>query len=567
MAKYRLTGPDGATYEVTAPDTASEDEVMKTFHSSMKGASADFEKRKAADMAADRKKYAPTGSDFENAAAGAGKAIVDTGRGIAGLFGADNRAEIEESRRLDAPLMDTKAGLAGNVAGHIATAATPGVALKGAALGANALRATGAANALGAAGSAAIAPTTLKGAATLGGASGLVQPALDGSERAMNVGLGAAGSAAGQGAVNGLARLVRPNTSPAVQSLMAEGITPTPGQILGGGFKRAEEGLSSIPYVGDGIKRGQARAVEQLNDAAFNRALKPIGEKLPAGLQGREAVAHVESTLGAKYDALLPQMTAKKDAAFSAEVQNLRQMVKTGAIDPNARKAFERIINNDVLGKFQGQGAMTGQTLKQVESDLGTAIKRFAASQDADQRLVADALREVQSSLRDMVTRNNPAHAAELKSINEGWANFKRVQKAAAGLGADDGIFSAAQLQNAVKASDRSKDKGAFARGNALMQDLSDGAKKVLGPKLPDSGTPYRSLAALGLGGGAGMAAGVDPTYLGGAAAIPLLFSRPGQNALATLLARRPESADQAANALRRLAPYAALPAIGTSDR
>ncbi len=28
MAKYRITGPDGGTYEVNAPDTATEAEVM-----------------------------------------------------------------------------------------------------------------------------------------------------------------------------------------------------------------------------------------------------------------------------------------------------------------------------------------------------------------------------------------------------------------------------------------------------------------------------------------------------------------------------------------------------------
>jgi hypothetical protein len=165
------------------------------------------------------------------------------------------------------------------------------------------------------------------------------------------------------------------------------------------------------------------------------------------------------------------------------------------------------------------------------------------------------------------VTRNNPAQAAELKAINTGYANFKRVQRAAAGLGAEDGIFSPAQLQSAVKAGDRSKDKSKFARGEALMQDLSEPGKAVLGNKVPDSGTPYRTLAALGLGGAGAGYAGVDPTTIGGAALIPLAFTRPGKNALAALLARRPDSAEPVANALRRLAPYAALPAIGASDR
>ena len=52
---------------------------------------------------------------------------------------------------------------------------------------------------------------------------------------------------------------------------------------------------------------------------------------------------------------------------------------------------------------------------------------------------------------------------------------------------------------------DRSKDKSKFAKGDALMQDLSESAKTALGNKVPDSGTPYRSMvAALAASGGAG---------------------------------------------------------------
>lgn len=36
MAKYRITGPDGAVYEVTAPDDATEDQVMSYFQSQMR---------------------------------------------------------------------------------------------------------------------------------------------------------------------------------------------------------------------------------------------------------------------------------------------------------------------------------------------------------------------------------------------------------------------------------------------------------------------------------------------------------------------------------------------------
>jgi hypothetical protein len=227
-------------------------------------------------------------------------------------------------------------------------------------------------------------------------------------------------------------------------------------------------------------------------------------------------------------------------------------MVQSGAIDPKAVNFFNNWVDNNVLNKFKGQGVVIGDTLKGIQSDLRETINRLSASTDADQRLIGSALKETQDQIRQLVIRNNPDFAKELKAIDTGYANFKRVERAAAGLGAEEGVFSPAQLQNAVKAMDKSKDKSRFAKGEALMQDLSESAKTALGNKVPDSGTPYRALvAALAAAGGAG-AAGFPTvaTALGGLAASPLIYSQTGQNALASLLTKRPEFANALASQL-----------------
>jgi len=342
-------------------------------------------------------------------------------------------------------------------------------------------------------------------------------------------------------------------TSPQIQSLMKEGITPTAGQILGGGYKRAEEALTSVPVLGDFIKGAQNRAMQDVNRVAFNRALTPIGEKLPEGVIGREAVQFVSEKLDDAYGKLLPKMTVVQDVPFQQNISTLKNMVQSGAIDPKAVKFFNTWVDNNVINKFQGQGAITGQTLKQVQSDLRETISRLSASTDADQRLIGDALKETQDQVRQLVTRSNPQYATELKAIDTGYANFKRVEKAASALGAEEGVFSPAQLQNAVKAMDKSKDKREFAKGEAYMQDLSESAKTALGNKVPDSGTPYRALVgAIAAAGGAG-AAGFPSvaTALGALAASPLLYSKTGQNALATLLTKRPDIANELATQLR----------------
>ena len=401
---------------------------------------------------------------------------------------------------------------------------------------------------------------TMGGRALLGGVAGAGNAALVPAtsdrlsfvdEKAQQVGLGAAFGAAAPAVVGGVSRIISPKASvnPQVALLNREGVRPTVGQTLGGVANRIEEKLTSLPVIGDSIAHTRQRAVEQLDRAALNRALAPIGERLPNGVAGREAVEATEAAISRGYNRLLPSLTVQADQQFATSLGGLRNAVSTGAIDPRAAKSFERILQNDVLSKFGGQSAMTGQTFKQVESDLGAHIRRLGQSQDADQRLVGDALKQLQGELRQLLTRSNPDKSRELQALNTAWANFKRPQRAASMVGAEDGVFSPGQLHNAVKAADRSKDHGRFARGDALMQDLSEAGKTVLGPKVPDSGTAGRLFL-----GGLSLA---DPTLSAplALAAGGLMYSPPVQGLLTRAITSRPQSAQAMAEALRQASP------------
>lgn len=155
--------------------------------------------------------------------------------------------------------------------------------------------------------------------------------------------------------------------------------------------------------------------------------------------------------------------------------------------------------------------------------------------------------------------RTNPNSAERLQAINLGYANFKRMQRAASSVAADEGVFTPAMLQNAVKAADRSKDKARFAEGNALMQDLSSAGKSMLQNKVPNSGTTDRLLmtgGTLGLGGAGFM---LDPMIPLGMAAAGgaggLLYTQPAQSLLRGLVAARPGFAQPTADVLRKAAP------------
>lgn len=108
---------------------------------------------------------------------GAGKAFVDVGRGAGQMLGLVDQGTVDEEKRLSAPLMDTGAGMAGNIGANILTALIPG-------------------------------GNTVKGAALVGAGLSALQPTATGESRLNNTllggGLGAGGALAAKGIGRGL---------------------------------------------------------------------------------------------------------------------------------------------------------------------------------------------------------------------------------------------------------------------------------------------------------------------------------------------------------------------------
>jgi hypothetical protein len=242
--------------------------------------------------------------------------------------------------------------------------------------------------------------------------------------------------------------------------------------------------------LGDTIKNAQRRSFQDLNTAAINRSLDPIGGRLPAGTTGRDAIAYAQHQLGDAYDNVLNRIGAvHPDQQFAGEMAQLGQMTRN--LPQQTADQFDRILQNEVTGRIDANGVMTPQGLKAAESNLGQLAREYRRNPDYDTRTMGTAIEQAQANLRTMLARVAPQHAQELQRINEGWANFMRVQRASSSLGAESGVFTPEQLQSAVKAMDPSRNKGTFARGDALMQDLSEAAKNVMGNKVPDSGRPF----------------------------------------------------------------------------
>lgn len=391
------------------------------------------------------------------------------------------------------------------------------------------------------------APMLVGGPVAAGAEFGaLTTDAKDASGVLTDAALGAAGGKLGDLAVKGVQRVVAPKVGAAVKKLMDEGVQLTPGQITGGVAKRIEDTATSIPFTGDMIKSAQRNSLATFNRAAVNRAL-PAGQKLPDSVAaGHDAIAHAQTTLDNAYQTVLTSLTVTRDARTVSELSNLRALAQN--LSPDAAKQVASNIDTVEKAFSPGAGKMSGQAMKDLDSELGRLGRAYRSSSVGGERLVGNALAEVQNILRDTVQRSNPTAAAALKDINRGYANLVRVESAASK--AKDGIFTPAQLQTVTRVMDSSVRKRASARGAALMQDLASAGRDVLPSSVPDSGTWTRAMFNAGAGGaGAMFEPNVLATALGGAAA----YSKPGLRVLAAALTRRPQGAQGAANALSRL--------------
>lgn len=328
--------------------------------------------------------------------------------------------------------------------------------------------------------------------------------------------------------------LVTGRSASPVEKLVSEGVAPSLGQKLGGAAKRAEEALTSIPLVGDVIKGSQTRGIESFNRAALNRVLKPIGTELPKNIEvGHRAVDFAHSTVSKSYDDILPKLSGKLDNELLTGINSVDDIASQ--LPEAQAKQLSAIIKNNVLNKFDSSGNISGNALKDSLSRVGKLIRQYGKSENPDHQLISEALGIVKDSMTGMLQRLNPKHADTLKGVDEAYANLVRVERAAASLGAKNGVFTPNQLASAVKASDASLRKTGYARGNALLQDLAESGQNVLSQTLPDSGTASRLLAPYLVAGGAGYAGSqniLSPEIAGPIALAAAAFTRPGQATL-----------------------------------
>lgn len=308
MPVYEITSPDGRTFEVTAPDGATQDQVLQYAQQNFKPAA------KAEPMSRVDKVLTGMADPIHGGAQLLTKAlptsVVDAGNSLnnwiadktglvprlqernvsslvtGGPTGVDKLVRDREAQYQAQRQPSGETGFDGyRTIGNVLSPANVAIAS----------RLPVASTLLGRVG------TGMAG----GGLTSALNPVTEGdfaSEKAKQVGIGAAFGGAVPLATNALSRAISPKASvnPDVQLLRSEGVQPTLGQTLGGRWNVAEEKLTSIPILGDAISNARGRSLEQFNNAAINRATKPIGQKVDGA--GQEAVKDAGDAISKVYE-------------------------------------------------------------------------------------------------------------------------------------------------------------------------------------------------------------------------------------------------------------------------
>lgn len=363
---------------------------------------------------------------------------------------------------------------------------------------------------------AALAPWAARlGDAGFGAATGFTNApeGQGGKGAALGAALGLGGGMAGRGIVKGVGNVIGGNPSSDIAFLRGNGVRTTLGQNLGDTANKLEGKLTSIPLVGDLIAKSRQRATDDFQKGYLNSALDHIGTSLPGdATPGTASMGYAQKAFGDAYDSARSGMRVVSDKQLNTDLDALEETLSSGNVSEETANRVVKIARNQIGGKLRaGNGVMDGDAYKSTASSIAKIAGQARKSKNFE---LADALDDLTGVLDGAARRSSPPDAvAAMDAADRGYALFVRAEKAASMKEGDTGTFSPSQLSSSVQNMDNSVRSRAYLRGDALGQDWSDAAKKVLSDKIGRSG-PIDRAAAIGLTGAAG--------YLTPKIAIPL---------------------------------------------
>lgn len=366
------------------------------------------------------------------------------------------------------------------------------------------------------------AASALGAAARMAG-SGAVIPALQygsAEERASGAAAGAAGNVLGgvvipsagraavgatKSALKGLAGNITPEALALADKARAMGIPVNAAQLGDSKFlKTLSSVIEQTPLTG-----GSKAVADQRGKftQAISRTFGEDTDKITPEVYGA-----AKKRLGQQFDDIAARNTVNVDANLMNKLNQIQadasQMADDGTIRA-VNSAIRRISDQSVAVPGISGGSLRvlpGETYSSIDSMLGNTIKNGGEK--------GAYLKDVQKAVREAMDASvSQADSQAWKQAKGEYRNLKAVRDAVARDGAD-GTIPPNMLMNAVNNSQAGKEGMAMGvRGE--LGDLARIGKQFVRDPVPNSGTPQR-LLAMGLIGGGGAAAGVDPTTLAG---------------------------------------------------
>jgi hypothetical protein len=335
-----------------------------------------------------------------------------------------------------------------------------------------------------------------------------------------------------------LARLGTPSARPELETLQRAGVDVTrltPGQQLGGAAKRVEESIKSVPIAGELVRRAEQRGFEEFNRGLLDSIIKQANPQatLPKAVSTRGAVEFAGKELSKAYNKALAPIKITPSAQMYMDISDSVSKYANQLGEENA-KLLNKLVMNRVTDLIPENKVLAGGTAKRIDSDLGALERKYGKSVTAQEQTIGEALGEIKQIIRQEIASQDPT--GKVRALNNVYADFVRLEKAASQSRIPGGTFTPEQLVSATRALDESGRKNAFARGQARMQRTAEAGREVLGTRVPDSGTPERigtTLALLGLGG-AGLGAyepSLSPYIIPGLLSAAA-YTRPGLGAI-----------------------------------
>lgn len=295
--------------------------------------------------------------------------------------------------------------------------------------------------------------------------------------------------------------------------------------LFGNLINTIEEAGTGIPGVGSAIQTARLNNLINYNKYMLNDALKPLGIKVPASYEGREAFKFADDAVSNAYEKLLPKITLKDTDLLFNDITNIINKSDLGSDGLNKVYSF---VSKNILDKIDNN-TLSGDKIKIIESTLGKEKNKFIRKGGFEGD-IGEVFQEIQDALRNQIDLQNK-NLTELQAVNKTFYNMKRIGDAVVKGAQTEGIYTPSQLLSTIKKQDISIGKKQFARGDLPMQSKTELAEKTLGGKFPESGTASRIIA-----GNLATDLMKLPTYAIPGAAAYLGYSKPGTAVLSGLL-------------------------------